>query len=122
MDAWKLEATGKFTRKFKKYRKQHKPEAIAVLKNVQAFLDALNGGVHPRQFTAGFIHVEPHGVVAIDERGDGVKGRATRLYIYALQTKETVYLITIGDKSTQQRDIKDCKTFLKQLEKGTENE
>ena len=62
----------------------------------------------------GFLHAEPSGVIAIDQTG-GVKLAATRLYVYLEVETETLYLLTLGDKSTQKDDIKDCKSFVKQI-------
>jgi hypothetical protein len=40
---------------------------------------------------------------------------ATRLYVYPDVEAETLYLLTLGDKSTQADDIQDCKQFVKQI-------
>lgn len=51
----------------KKYRRELKN----LLRNLQLYLDALNAGAAPGQIQRGFIHPEPHGVLAIDQHGEG---------------------------------------------------
>jgi hypothetical protein len=53
-------------------------------------------------------------VIAIDQTG-GHKLAAMRLYVYPDMVTETLYLLTVGDKSTQEADIQDCKRFVKQI-------
>jgi hypothetical protein len=91
------------------------------------FLDA-NSGKKPKPLIYGFLHSEPSGVIAIDQTG-GRKVKATRLYVYPDVETETLYLLTLGDKSTQDDDIQDCRRFVKQIKadphrgsKGDEND
>ena len=82
-------------------------------------MQALKAGVKPEHIQAGFIHREPHGVVAIDQKGAKGRPRQTRLYIYADEPRQTIHLITIGDKNSQKRDIADCRKFISNLRKET---
>ena len=68
-----------------------------------------------RLISANFIHPEKKGVVALTERGFSPKQAATRLYLFPVQDSKTLYLITIGDKRTQDVDIQDCYKFLETL-------
>ena len=122
MSSWKIEPSGIFERKLNQYRKKHPNETKNALLNLDRYKDALDAGTKPAQIQGGFIHSEPHGVVAVDQRGarKGSKGtpRQTRLYIYAYVQEEVLYLITIGDKKSQTQDLKDCEEFINSLGEG----
>jgi hypothetical protein len=99
--------------------KKHPNETIAMMNNLDTYVRALKAGVKPVMIQAGFIHKEPHGVIAIDQKGTHGSPRQTRLYVYAFEEKNTLYLITIGDKNSQKRDVEDCRNFMKSLRKET---
>ena len=85
----------------KKYRRELKN----LLVNLQIYLDALNAGATPLQIQRGFIHQEPHGILAIDQRGEGKGLKEFRLYIYPDSGQQKLYLLALGDKNTQKSDI-----------------
>jgi hypothetical protein len=89
----------------------------AVLDNLDTYHKALIGGTKPKQATAlfGFIHAEPFDVVAVTEKGQGPALAATRPYVYPDSERDTLYLITLGDKKSQRDDIKVCKDFVAKL-------
>ncbi len=92
------------------YSKKRPKELAAVLRNLERYLELLNGARNARAISAGFLHFEPGGVVAIDQKG--VPGlQETRLYTYAHQPTQTLYLITVGNKQQQSNDIKFSKDF-----------
>jgi hypothetical protein len=106
---WRVVETDDYARQSKWYSRKKRREFAAVVTNLGEFLQYLQHGNLPRPFAYGFLHDEPAGVIAIDQRGAPTKLAATRLYIYAYVERETVYLLTIGDKRTQSDDILFCK-------------
>ena len=118
---WSIERTDKFVTRFRRFQKKHPNETLAVLNNLDTYTRTLNDGVKPSLIKAGFIHPEPQGVVAIDQRGAKGRLRQTRLYIYAYEHDQVVYLITIGDKNTQKQDLKDCRKFVDDLRKAVDD-
>ncbi|NTU73937.1 hypothetical protein HGB07_07325, partial [Candidatus Roizmanbacteria bacterium] len=70
----------------------------------------------------GFIHHEPNGVKAIDQKGAIKKGmgkpKEARLYTFPDTDAYILYLITVGDKNSQTTDIRDCTQFVKDLKKN----
>jgi hypothetical protein len=112
---WGILTTDHYLRRCKRYDKKKKNELLAVLNNLDIFLMSLRSGKKPKPLIYGFLHGEPSGVIAIDQTG-GVKLAATRLYVYPDTETETLYLLTLGDKSTQEADIQDCKRFVKQIQ------
>jgi hypothetical protein len=109
------EPAADYDRRRKRYQKK-KPKALeAVLDNFDTLLNALNKGVTLEQvLTFGFVHSEPHGVMAIDQKG-GAKLAQTRLYIFPDRKTMIIHPITLGDKGSQHNDILTCNGFVKQL-------
>lgn len=111
MNRWHLETVEGFASRLKKTKKRHPDAVRAVFSNVDKYLTALNQGSRPRQIRAGFIHPERKGVISIDQSGsDG-----TQLRLYVHPENFTVYLITIGDKRSQEADIERSHAFVKRL-------
>lgn len=78
-----------------------------------------------QQVKAGFLHPEPQGVLAIDQKGSGKALAETRLYVYPDEDDEIAHVITLGDKRSQPDDIALCRQFVAELRKkkaeGSEN-
>ena len=101
----------------KKYRRELKN----LLVNLQTYLDALNAGATPAQIQRGFLHQEPHGVLAIDQRGDGQGLKEFRLYIYPDTVQQKLYLLALGDKNMQKSDIASCTRWVLGFREQTKN-
>jgi hypothetical protein len=119
---WTLEPTEQYATRTRQYEKKHPLELTAVQVNQATYLAALEAGAKPLQIKFGFIHVEQHGVVAVDQKRGGGKLAQTRLYLYPDVTDRVLYQITIGDKNTQQKDIQFCNWFVAELRKRKEKE
>lgn len=92
-----------------------------MISNLDKYFTALKELNNPLQIKAGFIHKEPSGIKAIDQKGGGQKVRLkqTRLYVYPDITTKTLYLLTIGDKTSQKReDVKFSQEYVKGIRKG----
>ena len=114
---WELEPHEEYERRHRKWPKKYKRELLAMLHNLDVFLKALQGGQKPREAKFGFIHVEPCGVLAIDQKGAGAGVKESRLYVYPDEANECVRLITLGDKDSQKEDIQTCTCFIETLRK-----
>lgn len=112
---WNVVTTDDFERRLRQFEKKNPRELAAVLENLQRYLEALNECDRPETIKFGFIHHEPKGVKAIDQKGGGNKLKQTRLYTYAYLEDQTVHLITLGDKKTQRADIKLSENFVEIL-------
>jgi len=112
---WNLYKTDDFHRQSKWYGKKKKNELKAVLDNLDTLFNSLRGGRKPKPFVYGFLHEESSDIIAIDQTGAEFKVAVTRLYVYPDIETETLYLLTIGDKSSQEDDIQACKRFVKQI-------
>ena len=74
-------------------------------------------GAKVQQVKAGFLHPEPLGVIAIDQKGGGKALDETRLYVFPDEDEEVLHIITLGDKRSQADDIALCRQFVTELRK-----
>ncbi len=92
--------------------------------NLDTVLKALSSGAPVQNVSCfGFVHDEPKGIKAIDQKGAGAGVKQTRLYIFPDNTTNTVHLIIVGDKKSQKADIKYATDFVDNLgaQKGETN-
>lgn len=112
---WRLRPAPEYEKRVKKWPKKHRRELKAMFDNLDTFVRALNAGASIEQAKFGFIHAEPHGVLAIDQKGGGSGLKQTRLYAYPQKNEEILHLIIVGDKSSQKSDIEFCRQFVSKL-------
>lgn len=121
---WGIEKCAGFENQYKKFSRKHENEASAALSNLESYFQVLqvtnNVQVANQQ---PFVHSEPDGIVAIDQRGASTersrgKLKATRLYVYAAVIQQTLYLLGIGDKDSQKQDLETCRNKVKRINKG----
>ncbi len=115
---WVLDQQHTYVSQRKKWQKKHKAEWNAVHNNLDTFFKALQKGQKPASAKFGFIHRESEGLLAVDQSGAGGHALETRLYVFPDEVQECLFVIIIGDKDTQQRDIATCREFLKSIRKG----
>jgi len=125
---WGLEKATGFESRLKKFSKKHEVETSAAFSNLQTYVDVLNETDNLQAANQQpFVHAEPDGMVAIDQRGAHIerttgKLKATRLYVYAAVINQTVYLLGIGDKDSQKQDLQTFSKKMKQIIKGLGND
>lgn len=116
---WSIAFSTQWPRDVKFYEKKRKAELVAVLANLtQRYIPMLNAAPNSKAVEAGYLHHEPMGVVAIDQKGGGGNLQETRLYTYAEDATRTLWVITIGNKDEQSEDIKTSKRFVENLLQG----
>ncbi len=79
---WKVQAEDDYLRRIEKWPKKYHRELKAVHDNLDTFWGALKEGAKLEHIKFGFIHYEPKGVLAIDQKGGGSGLKQTRLYLY----------------------------------------
>ena len=99
-----------------KISKKHPQEFQNVLKNLDTYKKTLDAGVPLEQAkrTLPFAHNEQKGLLAIDQRPPK-GGVQLRLYIYPQEQVRIIHLTSIGDKQSQQDDIKAGHRFIQTL-------
>lgn len=113
-----MDLSDKYECKLATYRKKHLDELKAVLINFASYMSAVKMCGNHLLVKAGYIHIEPNGIIAIDQKGGERKIKKlqqTRLYLFPNKENRTVYVLTIGNKNSQQADIKWCGNYIKKL-------
>ena len=117
MNVWQVEPTTQFTADSHWYAKKRPDELKAVLNNLGRYVSQLREAKNAACVHAGYLHPEPHGIIAIDQKGGGGNLQETRFYVFPDQVNRILYLITIGNKNEQQDDIKLATRFVESLKK-----
>lgn len=96
--------------------KKHPQEFQNTFKNLDTYKKTLDEGVSLEQAkrTLSFVHNEQKGLLAIDQRPPK-GGFQLRLYIYPQEPTRIIHLTSIGDKQSQQNDIKIGHRFIQSL-------
>ena len=103
--SWVLLPHSSYLRDLRWYMKKRPVELAAVHRNLERYMLLLARSPSARSVQVGFLHPEPHGMVAIDQRGGVGRLQETRLYCYVQADLRTLHLLGIGDKSSQPADI-----------------
>jgi hypothetical protein len=114
---WRIEKTDQMERDQKWYEKKRPNEFAAVMRNLERYLGLIKVSKNSKCAEAGYLHKEPGGIIAIDQKGFAGNLQETRLYTLADDAAQIIYLITIGNKSTQHSDVELSKQFAESLSK-----
>lgn len=102
--------------RFKRYGKKHRNEMVACFANLQRLQRALDNGLTLQQVVGGFgfLSSESEDVYRIAQSGVA-HAKETRLYVYIKVSGYDIQVLTIGDKSSQSKDINWCKSLVRNL-------
>lgn len=103
--------------KFKKFNKEHPKEFDSCFANLNKLKVLLDGGHKIGSFKAGFFRSEANGLYRIGQTGVPA-AKESRLYIYPNESDCKIYILTIGTKETQKKDIRDAKKQINNIESG----
>lgn len=119
MSEWLTQQIHRYETDRAHYEKKLPNEPRAMLNNLDTYFGALQECGNPLQVTGGFIHKESDGIKAIDQKGGGqkVKLQQARLYVYPDLNTNTLYLLAIGDKTSQRDDINFCRSVVREIRK-----
>lgn len=122
MELWEYAPFDKYLKQVKHYDKKHSDELVAVNDNLTRYMRGLNELGGPQDITGKYVRKEPMGIKALNESGSRrIKNlQVTRLYVYPDVETKTLYLLTIGPKKDQPRDIKLCKDMVNKI-RGDKN-
>ena len=112
---WVIQKSPFFEARFKRFQKKHPEEAKAVLNNLDSYFKALCVGANPVNIQVGFIHHEPEGIKALDQKGWKGNLMQSRIYIFPETEAKIVHVISIGTKPDQGSDISECKDYIRPL-------
>lgn len=105
----------------KHYAKKHRREFLSCFANLKELCKVLNGGITIQQAEAGlgFFSSEGGDVYRIAQSGVA-HAKETRLYVLVALVGTCVYVLTIGDKDTQKRDLHRCREIAANIKKALE--
>ena len=111
-----------FEKGFHRWRKRHPDACDATWARLQNFLDRWlnNPLLQPGFGLPGWVHAEGKGVLAVDQ-GTRAGLAAMRLYLWLDEEERIVWLLRIGDKSTQYADIAYCHSWVEAFDSGDED-
>lgn len=113
---WEIEDEYINKKAAKKIEKDHSEEYESCFSNAEKVRNQLNRGHKLRVFDFGFLKSEREGVYRIAQTG--VKSaREVRLYVYFDEKNEILYLLHIGLKETQPKDINKAKQKARKIKK-----
>lgn len=111
MAEWNISISGDVEPEICAYGKIHPREVASVMVNLDRVMQQLGQGKRIGGFQFGFFRPEGNGVYRIGQTG--VKNaKETRLCICPDETTHVVRVLAIGDKDSQQRDIRRAKSRL----------
>ncbi len=117
---WSLNTDWHSPGAFARYAKNHEREYESCFTNLDKIMVLLNSGNKLGGFQIGFFRSEGEGVWRIGQTGIG-GSKETRLYVYPDAVSEIMYILEIGSKDSQQRDIGSAKESVRKI-KGHTNE
>lgn len=111
---WYLDEDAIDEKGIEKYGRSHQKEVELCFANLGRLMRMLNSGVTLQQaMHSGFFSDEGEDVYRIGQQRKGM--RETRLYIFARITGGKVTVLTIGDKSTQKKDVRWCHQWVREF-------
>jgi hypothetical protein len=121
-EAWSIATADGFEKSFRRWRKRHPDACDATWARLQNFQDRW---LNNPQLGAGFglpgwVHAEGRGVLAVDQ-GTRAGLAAMRLYLWLDEEERTVWLLRMGDKSSQHADIAYCHAWREAFDSGDED-
>jgi len=118
---WVIHSCEDFQKRLKKFGKEPswKQEVANIGDNLDTLFKSLNDGIKPTQLKAhSFVHGNYElGILSIDESGPRgkQKPKALRLYVFPHEPSKKLYVMILGDKSTQPDDVRLSKGFVSGL-------
>jgi putative component of toxin-antitoxin plasmid stabilization module len=111
---WGVAVTDEAAKEIHKCVAKHPRETASVNDNLRRVFEQLRSGKRLASFKFGFFRSEGDGLYRIGQTG--VPGaRETRLYIFPDEASSTVFVLGMGDKDMQQRDIKHAKEMIRDI-------
>lgn len=115
-DSWAICDDYAIRSRFKQCRKNHAREYSSCFENLDRLIEILDQGHKWLSFQLGYLRSEGGDVFRIGQTGVP-HAKEIRLYIHADENARTIYLLTMGDKDSQQDDIREAKGLVVSFKK-----
>lgn len=110
--SWDIDQSFANANRFKSYYGKHPDETASCFNNAIKLSQALGSGIPFQSAKFGFLRSEGGGLFRIGQTGVP-HAKETRLYFCVKD--ETIYVLDIGGKETQDKDIQRCKKLVQQI-------
>jgi len=107
---WPIENTYASPGKYKKFASKYPREYASLFANLDKILGLLREGHKMGGFQVAFFRSEGEGVFRIGQTGVR-SAKESRLYVYPDEQSQTMYVLTIGIKEQQAKDIAEAKAI-----------
>ncbi|HBF34359.1 TPA: hypothetical protein DDW35_07325 [Candidatus Sumerlaeota bacterium] len=110
-NTWQISIELASKKQFKDYKKKYPREYLSCFANLERLLEFLNQGVQGA-FEIGFLGSEGENCWRIAQT-KVQSAKETRLYIYVYSDENTIYVMGVGNKETQKKDIREIKEVIR---------
>jgi hypothetical protein len=111
---WELNADNASKAQFSSFSKNHPREYASLFANLDKINGLLESGNKIGGFNVGFFRSEGGDVYRIGQTGVP-SAKESRLYVFPDQLNRIMYVLGIGTKDTQDRDINDAKAAVTKI-------
>ena len=111
---WQIENAYASPGKFKKFSGRHPNEFDSLFANLEKIMRLLRSGNKIGGFRTNFFRSEGEDVYRIGQTGVP-SAKESRLYVLPIEQNRTMYVLTVGDKDTQEKDIWEAKHIAKSI-------
>jgi putative component of toxin-antitoxin plasmid stabilization module len=114
---WILNGDYASTGQFSKFNKNHPSEYKSIFANLDKIAGLLDSGNKIGAFNVGFFRSEGSGVYRIGQTGVA-HAKESRLYVFPDSEAQIMYLLVIGDKDSQERDLSQANELVQKITKA----
>lgn len=111
---WQLDGSYSNKKEFKRFEKSHQDDLDSCSANLGRYLIELNNDKSYFTFDPGYLHREGGNLIAFGNKG-GASAKECRLYAYVDIEEQVLYVLGIGGKDSQSKDIAKHKAFINDL-------
>lgn len=117
---WLVDTRHASRNKFEKFQKRYGEEFVALFNNLHKVIGLLNDGHKIGGFRVNFFRSEGDGVFRVGQTAVG-NAQESRLYVYPDKENSVMFILGIGTKDEQQRDLPELKKVAKKIsQKGAQ--
>jgi hypothetical protein len=117
---WELNADNASKAQFSAFSKNHPREYASLFANLDKINGLLDSGNKIGGFHVGFFRSEGGDVYRIGQTGVP-SAQESRLYVFPDKEKRIMYVLGIGTKDTQDRDINDAKATVNRIRQSRQD-
>jgi len=111
---WQIENAYASPNKFKRFAGKHPAEFDSLFANLNKVKRLLECGHKIGGFRVAFFRSEGEGVYRVGQTGVH-SAKESRLYVFPDEQNHLMYILNVGDKDSQSRDIDESKQIVRRI-------